>query len=143
MNKKAISGIVATVIMIGLVIVVVGVVWVVINNLISSEAEEIDYSQKCLGISLKVDSLDCDGVQCNIELKRQLGSKSDSFEGVGVSLSSDTSSAEGEIILEGNIAVTKTSILVTDFMATEADVRIYIEKDNGEKYWCSQIASYP
>ena len=125
MNKKAISGIVATVIMIGLVIVVVGVVWVVINNLIASEAEEIDYSQKCLGISLNVDGLDCDGAQCTITLKRQLGSKSDSFDGAGVTLSSDTTSNE-ELILAGNVAVTKTSIVPSSLIATNADVRIYM-----------------
>ncbi|PIO08615.1 hypothetical protein COU59_00910 [Candidatus Pacearchaeota archaeon CG10_big_fil_rev_8_21_14_0_10_34_12] len=45
-NKKAVSGIIATVIMIGLVIGVTAIVWAVINNLIG---KEISSSQSCFG----------------------------------------------------------------------------------------------
>lgn len=50
-NKKAVSGIIATVLMIGLVIAVVGVVWVVITNLVSEQLEE---AGSCLDVSGKV-----------------------------------------------------------------------------------------
>jgi flagellin-like protein len=46
MNKKGVSGVIATVMMIALVLVVVSVVWVSINNLIG---EKIDESEACFG----------------------------------------------------------------------------------------------
>ena len=51
MNKKAISGVVATVIMIALVIAIAGVVWVVVSNLVSEELEE---AGTCLDVLGKV-----------------------------------------------------------------------------------------
>lgn len=50
-NKKAVSGVVATVFMIALVIAVVGVVWVVINNLVSEQLEE---AGTCLDVVGKI-----------------------------------------------------------------------------------------
>lgn len=142
MNKKAMSGIVTTVITLGLVIVVIGVVWTIITNVIESNSEEIDYSQQCLGISLKVDSVSCSDGSCSVVVKRALGSKSDSFDGIGVTLSNDLESGD-EVPVEGNIAVSKTVPITTDLEATKADVRFYVDREDGEKYWCSQIASYP
>ena len=52
MNKKAISGIVAAVIMIALVVAIAGVVWVVVNNLVSEELEE---AGTCLDVVGKVE----------------------------------------------------------------------------------------
>lgn len=46
LNKKGISGVIVTVIMIGLVVVTVSIVWTVINNLVS---EKISNSQSCFG----------------------------------------------------------------------------------------------
>ena len=50
-NKKAMSGIVAAVIMIALVIAIGGIVWVVVNNLITEELEE---AGTCLDVLGKV-----------------------------------------------------------------------------------------
>ena len=49
MNKKAISGVVATVFMIALVIAIAGIVWVVVNNLVSEELEEAGTCLDVLG----------------------------------------------------------------------------------------------
>ena len=51
MNKRAISGVVATVIMIALVIAIIGIVWVVVTNLVSEELEE---AGTCLDVLGKV-----------------------------------------------------------------------------------------
>lgn len=48
-NKKAVSGIIATVFMIALVIAVVGIVWVVVNNLVSEQLEEAGTCLDALG----------------------------------------------------------------------------------------------
>jgi len=49
MNKKAISGVVAAVIMIALVIAIGGVVWVVVSNLVSEQLEEAGTCLDVLG----------------------------------------------------------------------------------------------
>jgi flagellin-like protein len=51
MNKRGISGIVATVIMIGIVIGIAVVVWVVVNNLVESETSG---TESCFGIYGKI-----------------------------------------------------------------------------------------
>ncbi|MBD3247451.1 hypothetical protein GF378_02415 [Candidatus Pacearchaeota archaeon] len=141
-NKKAMSAIVTTVIMIGLVIIAIGIVWAVVMNIVEGESEELDYSQRCIGINLNVERLSCEAGECTIELKRALGSKSDPIDGVGITLMNETASDE-EYVEEGNIAASKIVNIPTDLNATGADVRIYVEKDDETKYWCSQITSYP
>lgn len=50
-NKKAISGVIAAVILIGLTIAIVSIVWVVVNNLVTTELEG---AQSCFGVFEKV-----------------------------------------------------------------------------------------
>ncbi len=49
MNKKAVSGVVATVFMIALVVAIAGVVWVVVSNLVSEQLEEAGTCLDVLG----------------------------------------------------------------------------------------------
>ena len=51
-NKKGLSGIVTTVILIAVVIAAIGIVWVVINQLVSEELEE---AQSCFDIFGKIE----------------------------------------------------------------------------------------
>ncbi len=134
------SGVVTTVIMIGLVIAAIGIVWALVSNIIESEAESIDYSQKCLGVNLNIETLNCNGNECNITLKRQAASKSTQFDGVGITLESDAETTDEQII-EENIATSKTMTIETDVDVNNAKARIYFNKENNEKYFCSQIAT--
>ena len=51
-NKKGLSDIVTTVIIIVLSLVAIGIVWVVVRNLVEGGAEQIDVNQKCLAVEL-------------------------------------------------------------------------------------------
>ena len=51
LNKKGVSGIIGTIILIALVIFAIGIVWVVVNNVIG---EGIDEASSCFGIFDKV-----------------------------------------------------------------------------------------
>lgn len=141
-NKRAMSAVVTTVIMVGLVIVAVGIVWAVVMNIIEGEAEDIDYSQQCIGINMNIESLDCNGASCTVELKRALGSKTDAIGGIGITVKNSTKSSS-EYTESGNIAVTRIIDVPTDIIATGADVRVYIEKADETEYWCSTVSSYP
>ncbi len=51
-NKKGLSEIVATLIIILLTLVAVGIIWVVIRNVVEGGAQQVDISQKCLAVEL-------------------------------------------------------------------------------------------
>ncbi len=138
-NKKGLSGIILTIIMIGLVLVAVGIVWAVIGGILEGQTESIGISEKCVGIMVKPKSLTCDSSNCVVVLERSLGSSSEAIGGVGVTLSTDDES-ETETTFEGDILLTKTIEIPTSVMNTEATVRVYFVQDGEEKF-CSQITT--
>jgi len=144
-NKKGLSAIVLTIIMVGLVLVAVGIVWAVILNVLEGQSESLDVSQECVGIIIKPTALDCEGSTCNVTLERGLGSSGDAVDGVGITLSSDTDS-EGEEEISGNVAATRTVEVALSNLAagdvTSASVRVYFTID-GENRFCSQVSTYP
>lgn len=56
-NNKGLSTIVATLIIILLTLVAVGIIWVVIRNVIQGGAESVDLSTKCIAVSLEANSV--------------------------------------------------------------------------------------
>lgn len=137
-NKKAISGIILTIIMIGLVLVAVGVVWVVISNLLQGESESISYDQKCLGIVFSVGTPVCSGSNCNVTIERSLGSGRDPIDGYEITVSNETDSDYDDF--EDNIvgSVKKTFSIVN---ADKAELVIYLLKEDGTKHYCGQTFS--
>lgn len=148
-DKKGLSAIVMTIIMIGLVLVAVGIVWVVVLNIIEGQSESVDYDQRCLGLSFDIKNLDCDEELCSFVVERKTGSKGDPIGGIAVTFSSDTQSSdefdEGDFLaLGGNIAASKTinnMLHNIDSTPTRADARIYFVKDDDSYHYCSQIVS--
>ncbi|MCX6749173.1 MAG: hypothetical protein NTW17_00305 [Candidatus Pacearchaeota archaeon] len=56
-NTRGLSAIVATLIIILLTLVAVGIIWVVIRNVVQGGAEQIDISTKCVAVSLEAVSV--------------------------------------------------------------------------------------
>lgn len=56
-NKRGLSGIVTTVIIVLLVLVAVGILWAVVGNMIEKNVESIDLNAKCLNVNLEVTRL--------------------------------------------------------------------------------------
>ena len=52
-NKRGLSAVVTTLIIILLVLVAVGIVWVVVRNVIEQGAEQIDISTKCVAVDVR------------------------------------------------------------------------------------------
>ena len=54
-----------------------GIVWVVINNLVTGGAEQIELSQKCIAVDLKATAANCGDVggnwTCNVTYERKVG----------------------------------------------------------------------
>jgi len=141
-NKRGLSAIVMTIIMIGLVLVAVGIVWVVVLGILEGQSESLDYNQNCLGLSFKIKNLDCTGGNCNFVIERSIGSTGSPIDGIAVTFSNASASGEEEP-LAGNVAATLTKSGVSAGVTgvTRADARIYFDKEDDTKHYCSQIIS--
>lgn len=141
-NKKGMSEIILTVIMVGLVLVAIGIVWVVISGVLTKQTETVDYSQKCTGLIFSATGVKCDpastNADCNVTVKRGLGSKGDSINGVEVTWINSTTSLVKTY--PGNIAA-ETKLIKSDgaINATRVDLRVYYTKTDGSSYFCPVV----
>ena len=142
MNKRGISAIVMTIIMVGLVLVAVGIVWTVVLNILEGQEEQLEISEKCLGIVIEPTNISCSDGLCNVTLERATGSSGNAVKGVQVTVGDGTDSVTGDDE-PGDVAATRKVSITTDIDATEASVRIYFEDAEGNSQYCSQIATYP
>jgi len=101
-DKKAMSEVVTTIIMVVLALVAVAVIWQIINNLISNKGAQIGITQKCLDVKLSVttDISKCDPEGCDITITRAAGG--DNFDGIKVVFKGSETSSE-VITIPGNI----------------------------------------
>jgi hypothetical protein len=86
-NKKGLSTIVVTLIIIVLSLVAVGVVWAVVNNLLKSGTQGADSATKCLSLSISATNMACTGTTgnklCTVTLSRS-GTGTDAVSGVSL-----------------------------------------------------------
>lgn len=151
MNKKAISTIIITVIMVALVLVAIGVVWVVINRIITSSSENINWGEKCLSINIVPTTTSCTGTACTLTLKRT-GSSKDVIAGVKVQYRKADGTLDATIddipqATLGAVATTSlsektlTGIVVDAFTAnnpyTKVEVVLYFKDTAGNEKYCA------
>ncbi len=92
-NKKAMSDIVTTLIIIAIGIASVGVVWYVLSNVINTQRTGISSSADCLGASFKIVSADpCSGITTgvSVNVERRTGGSNIAGALVAVSDGSNT-----------------------------------------------------
>jgi len=151
MQRKGLSLVVTTVIMVALVLLAIGIVWVVVNNLLKGSAEDVSIQSKCLAVNLDItaasckDSLGPDGYRnCTLTVERGVGG--DAFEGLKLVFTDATGS--GSVVDKGGNIVelgTKTyeeinSTLIGTISKVEATV--YFKDDSGNEQLCSGTVSY-
>ena len=71
MEKRGLSEIVVTLIIILLTLIAVGIIWIVINNIIKSGAEQIDLGQN--NINLEIKKVQVEGDKVTVFVKRNVG----------------------------------------------------------------------
>ena len=145
-NKKGLSTIVVTLIIILLSLVAVGVVWVVVRNLITTGSEGIDISSKCLKINLEASKVNCSSVGvsriCDVRLTRS-GTGTDALGGVKLVFKNSTSGTNSPLIdVAGDVPPliprTQTGINTTLPGVNEVDVTAYfLDQSNNQKF-CDQ-----
>ncbi|HOW37255.1 MAG TPA: hypothetical protein PLK34_03335 [Candidatus Pacearchaeota archaeon] len=147
-NKKGMSEIVTTLIMVLLGIVIVGVIWAVVNGFVKNSTSQVELSQKCSNSELEVTYVDCNdavGVKtCVVTVKRVKGT--DTLGGVKISLKNSVGQAVTSD-LSGDIAIasTKTPASPIAYGAapnaingpiTEVEAMIYFN-DAGTTQYCT------
>jgi len=142
-NRKGLSTIVATLIIILLTLVAVGIIWVVIRNVVESGAEQVDISQKCLAVELSAVSVTESAGVYSVTLHRGSDSQGDIGVKVNVFSGLTTNSGVLEFGAFGDLdalgTVTKT-VPESGAILTGGDkieFTAYFKDDSGDPQLCS------
>jgi hypothetical protein len=144
-NKRGLSAIVATLIIILLVLVAVGIIWVVVRNLIQEGAEQVDIGTKCMAVDLRAVSVTPVVGQTgnySVTLRRTAGGEV--IAGAKISLFNDTGNSG---VLDGFLALseleTKTEIFAAGVTnANSLEYTVYFTDESGNERLCSQTNSF-
>jgi len=143
-NKKGLSTIVTTLILILLVLVAIGIIWVVVRGILEKGSQQIDVSSKCPLIDIRVVSNGtCEGTSCTFTVSRSSDGEEkgvlyriSAYDGIETGTYNGpeigpliTSTQTG--ILDTNLTVPVQTITVTPFF-----------KVNGETKLCSNSNIY-
>lgn len=151
-NKKGLSTVVTTLIIILLVLVAVGIIWIVVRNVIEQGADNIDISTKCLNVDVRVTNASCSQSvgNCTADIYRKQGSE----EIGGVILIyhvNKTVQTTSQIKVPGDISLLSTKkfndaasgLGITDLdQANSVDVVPYFNNEAGVAQLCTQINSF-
>jgi len=147
-NRRGLSTIVITLILILLSLVAVGIVWFVVNNILKSGAQEIDLGAKCLNLNVEATKVNCSGtptISCTVRLERT-GTGNDEIAGVKLVFRDETAGLSSSLLNSaGNIQplVGKTETFDTGIAsASKIEVTPYFEDDSGNEQLCSQSNSF-
>lgn len=73
-NRKGLSNIVSTLLIMLLVIVAIGIIWAVISNTLESGTKEFSLGSKCLAVEIKATAVNCAAeTSCSVTLTRSSG----------------------------------------------------------------------
>lgn len=139
-NKRGLSTIVATLIVVLLVFVAVGILWVVLRNFVQGGSQQIDLASRCIEVSVTPTKVVSAGGIYNVTLLRTGGD----FEISGVNLVFTGSGGDSNYVIdsEGDISAlslkTVSGINVTGVTnPNKVDAVVYFLDDSGNKQYCS------
>jgi len=137
-NKKALSTVVTTLIIVLLVLVAIGIIWAVIQNLIETSTDQIDLLTACPQVNLQVTAASCteDGGDstCSVTLQRK-DSTNNNVAGAKLVFTDATGKSE-TVLFEQPIPAlesrsTETALTIDDI--TEANkIEVYVEFTDGQ-----------
>lgn len=145
-NKRGLSAIVATLIIILLVLVAVGIIWVVVRNLIQEGAEQIDVSTKCIAVDVRAVGVVESAGNYSVTLRRFAGGET--IGGVKIALFSETDNSgvlggfNESTTLLGELETKTDTFTTTVIGANRLEFTIYFLDESGNERLCSQTSSY-
>lgn len=144
-NKKGISSIIATLILILLTIVLIGIVWVVVSGIVTNSTKQVNSGAQCLNSGVQITSASCTGTgnDCNVTIQRTLGT--DVIGGVrlifiNAAANSSVNDTSGNILTQASTIAQDWSPGVTN--VTEVDAAIYFADASGAKSVCSGVTKF-
>ena len=144
MNKKGISQIVVTILMIVLVLIAVGVIWSMIAGMLEEGASEVGVTSQCLKLNVVATKMTCDATECDVTLNRKDGG--DEIGGVKLIFSNTNSKNIGTTVedVSGEIPQLGTKVAkdklhgLTDEVPDAVEIAIYILSESGKEQLCAQ-----
>ncbi len=115
-NKRGLSTIIATLLIILLTLVSVGIIWVVIRNVVQGGSNQIDLSQKCVSVALSAVTVLPTGNLSTFQVTLKRGSDSEGNVGVKLNIFSPiNNSGVGDFAAFGELSPlgTLTKTIVT------------------------------
>jgi len=141
-NKRGLSAVVVTLIMILLGVVVAGIIWVVVQNVVESGTGQIGLTAKCMEINIEIESAACNinGTSCNVTLERKAGG--DELGGVDLSYSNPTSGKSIEHDEELGVNEKQTFVGDSPNVTNVDTIQVipYFLDESGNKQQCSQAS---
>jgi len=145
-NKKGLSDIIVTLLIILLVLAAIGVVWVVVRNVIARGVNQINYDSKCLEVNLELVSFgpsDDPDVQSIIILKRT--GTGDTLQGVKMVFSNPDN--EFSMVLDelidievlGSVSIEIGEDVVIPENSNKIEVTPYFLDEVGSERYCLPI----
>jgi hypothetical protein len=143
-DKRGLSDIIVTIVLIGLALAAIVIVWAVVSGLIKTGTNNIDISGKCMGITVDATHVICDtGFNCTVNLERT-GTGTDVISGVKFVIKNSTANS-GVIDVPGNIEVLagKTVTIASGLSnSSSIGVTAYFNDNSGVAQICSQTQTY-
>ena len=145
-NKRGLSAIVATLIIILLVLVAVGIIWVVVRNLIQEGAEQVDISTKCMAIDVRaVSVIPVVGEAGNYSVTLRRTAGGEAIGGIKIVLFNDTANSgvlSGFLDLDELETKTETFADTNVTNANKLEYTVYFTDESGTEALCSQTNPY-
>ncbi len=149
-NRKGLSTVVVTLIIILISLVAVGIVWVVVRGILSGGTEGIEINNKCLSTVVEATSANCTSVGgnqvCDVQLMRS-GTEASEIEGVKLVFRDSVAGESSNLIsVDGNIEVLvgkkQTGIDTTLASVDRLDVTVFFKDSAGKERFCSQTNTF-
>ncbi len=144
-NKRGLSAIITTLLIVVLVLVAVGIVWAVVSGLLIGGAEDIELSAKCLNVDVKATAVVCTGADpdiCNVTLERT-GTETEAIAGVKLVFRDSTSGTNSGVIQNASNVEALAGRTILDVATTltapdSVEVTPYFLDASGNDQLCDQ-----
>ena len=146
-NKKGLSTVVTTLIIILLVLVSIGIIWVVVRNVIETGTGEFDAATKCLKIDIRATSADCSSAtNCTVIVERKAGGAE--IGGIKIVFKNTSIPSSGGVLDQpGDIAILTSetfSGLPTGYsdLSNRVEITAYVKDDTGTEFVCGTTSTF-
>ena len=145
-NKKGLSVVISTLIIILLVLVAIGIIWVVVQGIVEEGGAQVEAKARCIGVDLKIKSVGtciAGSISCDVTIER--GTGGGDIDGVRVVVTDGATSLTGDgAVLDvfDTVTISATGSSALGSAATTAKVAALITDDAGEEVVCDIVTEY-